>query len=134
MHIMANTTFKRSERIKSKRIIDSMFCGKSSSHAVYPLRVVYKEYENPTAILVSVAKKRFKRAVHRNRIKRLIREAYRLNKGPLLSLLENRNKSLAIAFIFISEKMPTFEKVESSINKMLTLIIEDMNKEDKKDA
>lgn len=131
---MANSTFKRSERIKSKKLIDSMFSGKSSSHAVYPLRVVYMEYDNPTAILLSVAKKRFKRAVHRNRIKRLIREGYRLNKQELVTTLEAKNKSLAIAFIFISEKMPTFEKVEASINKLLTLIIEDMNKEDQKDA
>ena len=92
------------------------------------------EYDNPTAILLSVAKKRFKRAVHRNRIKRLIREGYRLNKQELVTTLEAKNKSLAIAFIFISEKMPTFEKVEASINKLLTLIIEDMNKEDQKDA
>lgn len=127
---MANCTLKREERIKSKKLSEALFAGGATSHSVFPIRVVYKNLNTPTSILVSVSKKRFKHAVDRNRVKRLIREAYRLNKASLLAKLEEKNTSLAIAFIYISTKKFSFEEVQNSMTKILTMISEDLDKKD----
>lgn len=90
-----------------------MFAGGSRSFSVFPLRVVYlpvEELEADASILISVSKRRFKRAVKRNRVKRQIREAYRVNKHELLNILVERKCRLAIAFIYLSDQL-----VESSI-------------------
>ena len=71
-------TLRKSERLDRKKVIEKMFAGGSRSFSVFPLRVVYlpvEELEAPVSILVSVSKRRFKRAVKRNRVKRQIREA-----------------------------------------------------------
>ncbi|HPD59040.1 MAG TPA: ribonuclease P protein component, partial [Paludibacteraceae bacterium] len=69
--------FPKSERLNSKIKIDRLFTD-GKAFLVYPLRTVYFiSSENPSEleVLISVPKKKFKKAVHRNRIKRLIREA-----------------------------------------------------------
>ena len=74
-------TLPKSERLDKKKVIEKMFAGGSRSFSVFPLRVVYlpvEELEAPVSILVSVSKRRFKRAVKRNRVKRQIIEAYRM--------------------------------------------------------
>ena len=79
-----------------------MFAGGSRSFSVFPLRVVYLpvgELDAPVSILVSVSKRYFKRAVKRNRMKRRIREAYRVNKQELLNVLAQKQIRLAVAFI-----------------------------------
>lgn len=86
-------TLRKSERLDRKKVIEKMFAGGSRSFSVFPLRVVYlpvEELEAPVSILVSVSKRRFKRAVKRNRVKRQIREAYRMNKHGLLAVLTEK--------------------------------------------
>ncbi|MFD1470569.1 ribonuclease P protein component [Hymenobacter caeli] len=81
-------TFPKEEHLCRKKLIDELFGKQSSSFGVYPLRIVWLKSEAPTGappqVLISVSKRGFKRAVDRNRLKRLIREAYRLNKHRLL--------------------------------------------------
>lgn len=81
-------TFPKEEHLCRKKLIDELFGKRSSSFGVYPLRVVWLPSKSPTAsppqVLISVSKRGFKRAVDRNRLKRFIREAYRLNKYQLL--------------------------------------------------
>ena len=104
---MANTLHKV-ERLDKKKIIEKMFAGGSRSFSVFPLRVVYlpvEELEADASILISVSKRRFKRAVKRNRVKRQIREAYRVNKHELLNILVERKCRLAIAFIYLSDQL-----------------------------
>lgn len=104
---MLNTLHK-SERLDKKKVIDKMFSGGARSFSVFPLRVVYlpvEELEAPVSILVSVSKRRFKRAVKRNRVKRQIREAYRKNKHGLLQTLQDEGRQLAVAFIYLSDRL-----------------------------
>lgn len=129
-----NNTFRKSERITSKLIIDKLFAGGNSSNAVFPLRVVYMAIPDdeapqsmndvPASVLVSVPKKRFHNAVDRNRLKRMIREAYRTNKGVLWKVMEGKDYKLAIAFISITDKMPTFYQVNKAVARALVIISE----------
>ena len=104
---MANTLYK-AERLSRKKVIEKMFAGGSRSFSLFPLRVVYmpvEEQDATVSILVSVSKRRFKRAVKRNAVKRRIREAYRLNKQPLLEAVQRGGSCLAVAFIYLADRV-----------------------------
>ena len=131
--IMLVHTFKKKEVIKSKKTIDYLFSGGATSFCSYPIRVVYKEQldqsiDNHT-ILVSVSKRKFKHAVDRNRVKRLIRESYRLNKTILTSSPTDQNKHYALAFIYVSDKIFSFTEIQSAIQKLLILVKEESSLE-----
>ncbi len=82
--------------------------------------------EVPVSILISVPKKRFHNAVDRNKMKRLVREAYRTQKHILRKEFENRENNLAIAFICITSRLCKYETVHKSINKALNGIIKNL--------
>ena len=125
---MANTLHKV-ERLDKKKIIEKMFAGGPRSFSVFPLRVVYlpvEELEADASILISVSKRRFKRAVKRNRVKRQIREAYRVNKHELLNILVERKCRLAIAFIYLSDQLVESSIIEDRMRIALVRITEKM--------
>ena len=104
-----------------------MFAGGSRSFSVFPLRVVYlpvEELEADASILISVSKRRFKRAVKRNRVKRQIREAYRVNKHELLNALAEKKCRLAIAFIYLSDQLTESSVIEERVKTALARIVE----------
>ena len=78
----------------------------------------------PVSILVSVPKKRFRHAVDRNRMKRLVREVYRLNKHILWEALAEKDFRLVLVFVCITDTLPTFRAVEKSMKKALIRITE----------
>jgi ribonuclease P protein component len=80
----------------------------------------------PVQILVSVPKKRFRHAVDRNRMKRLVRESYRLNKHILWDVLEGKNERVMLAFVCITDTLPSFRTVNKSVVKVLNRIVERM--------
>ncbi len=75
----------------------------------------------PVQLMFSVSKRRQRKAVQRNRVKRLMREAYRLNKAKLNPLKEQLNdgKKVNLAFVFVDKNMPDFAGVEKSMLKLL---------------
>jgi len=117
-------TFKKTERLNSKKIIDQLFAD-GQSFLAFPLKVVFLPTQLPVKYPAqagfTVSKKNFKRAVKRNRIKRLIREAYRLNKHELYAALNDQQ--LAIFFIYIGKELPEYPMVEKAIKKAFQLII-----------
>ncbi len=126
---MSNTLCK-SERLDKKKVIEKMFAGGSRSFSVFPLRVVYLPVEGleaPVSILVSVSKRRFKRAVKRNRVKRQIREAYRKNKHELLQVLQDKEQQFAMAFIYLSDRLTDSVEIEERMKIALARIKEQVS-------
>lgn len=120
-------TLSKSERLHSLKLIEALFGGNNKSFSVFPLRVVYRIVENDApqaacAILISVPKKRFKHAVDRNRIKRQIREAYRLNKHLLLDTLEEQGRKIDIGFVWLDAKHHFSAEIERKMIRILSEI------------
>lgn len=127
---MDKNTLCKAERLCSKIQIEKLFAGGAKSFSVYPLRVVFMPTEKMedadalASILISVPKKRFKRAVKRNRVKRQIREAYRKNKHELLHFLDEKTEGMAIAFIYLSDELVLTDEIERKMKVLLARIIE----------
>ena len=82
------------------------------------------EGEAPVSILISVPKKRFKRAVKRNLVKRRVREAYRKNKQLLTDALVAKNKRLVLAFIWLDYEIHPSVEIEGKVKRLLFHIME----------
>lgn len=110
--------FCKEERICNEIHISRLF-EQGESFICYPVRVVWMESTEtnakPVMILVSVSRKKMRHAVDRNRVKRLIREAYRLNKKTLSKKAEEAGKSISICFIWLPVEAVDFKKVEKKI-------------------
>jgi ribonuclease P protein component len=123
----AAPTLSKQERIVSKRLIEMLFGnGDSKSRSAFPLRAVYLQTARqagcaPIQILISVPKKRFKHAVDRNRVKRQVRESYRLNKQIICDVIPE-NKQMLIAFIWLSDKHYPTEEVQKRVVSLLQKI------------
>ncbi|MCD8260390.1 MAG: ribonuclease P protein component [Bacteroides sp.] len=122
-------TFSKEERLCSKRTIETLFDGGARSFSMFPLRVVYLPVADTgklpgASVLITVSKKRFKRAVKRNRIKRQIREAYRLNKSSLNRVLKEKGIYLPIAFIYLGNEVPCWQEIEEKVRISLLRIEE----------
>lgn len=118
---------RKPERLSRKKIIEKLFAGGSRSFSIFPLRVVWlpvEELDVQASLLVSVSKRRFKRAVKRNRVKRQIREAYRLNKQPLLEALAEKDLRLALAFIYLSDELTDSTVITEKMKIALARIVE----------
>ena len=114
-------TFKKTEKLTSKKVMDEVFANGNTIKA-FPFIVKYslvEEQESPVQLAISVPKRNFKKAVDRNKIKRLIREAYRLNKGTLVESMKMKNKNLAFFLIYSGKEKLTFSRTEEKIKLLL---------------
>ena len=115
-------TFKKGEKLKSKKLIEQLFESGKRLKA-FPIQLVYLKIDHKTDYLIqagfSVPKRRFKRAVDRNRIKRLMREAYRLHKYTLPNISDVDTKKHIFMFIYIGNHIETYTKIEAQFLKLL---------------
>lgn len=129
-----NFSYPKSEKLKSKKTIDLLF-SKGKSVSKYPLRLVYVESdfdisensEQKIKIGVSVSKKYFKHAVDRNYFKRLLREAYRLNKHLLINHLE---KPYAFMFLYQSKDRLSYTEIEAKTIQLFEKFVLELKKEE----
>ena len=115
-----NYKLPKNERLHSKKSIKELF-DKGSSFFLYPFKVLILESDllETNQVLFSVSKKKIRKAVNRNFVKRRIKEAYRLNKHLLDDSL---NRKKLIALIYVSSDLDSFHKIEPRIQKILKKI------------
>lgn len=125
---MTQHSFAKPEHLYGEKAIGRLFA-EGTSFIVYPLRVTCllmpgNPVEPSVRVMVSVPKKRFKRAVKRNRLKRRMREAYRQNKQTLYDRLHTNGHGAYIAFQYISDEELEYAYIEKKMIKALQLIQE----------
>ena len=112
------STFKKEEKLSSTKATEFLF-NNGKSFSEFPFRIIHSlneiESEYPAQILISVPKKRFKRAVDRNRIKRQISAAYRLSKDELYKKISKLDNTLTIAIVYTSSQQESYDKICSKI-------------------
>ena len=115
--------FSKSEKLCSHSVISKLL-EEGNSFFCYPFTVIWmpenKSSRFPVQLAISVPRKSFKKAVHRNKIKRLVREAWRKNKHDLYSILEQQNYQLVIMLIYNGKDIPAYEKLVKAINTMIS--------------
>lgn len=111
-------TLARSERLRGKSRIDRLFA-EGKGVLVFPLRCVFVRGgdDGSVAVLFSVPKKRFKRAVKRNLLRRRMKEAYRLNKSRLAGAIDGRGLDMAV--MYIGNDVADFAFVQSRMSLLL---------------
>ena len=122
-------TFKKKDKLKSRKLIEKLF-DEGKSVTVFPLRMLYLKttHENGSVIKtgVSVSKRNFKKAVDRNRVKRLLREAYRLNKPEYFN---NITTPYALMILYIGKDANDFNSVNENLKLLLSAFLEKTSNE-----
>lgn len=117
--------FSKKERI-CKRDDFQLLSSQDTSFYSYPFRCLYMARPANTFIVklgISVPKKNFKLAFRRNRIKRMIRETYRLNKSTLYTAFENETMELLLFLIYTEKKEIPFDVLYKQLNLLLNKVI-----------
>ena len=122
---MTSFRFHKAERLKHKKVIARLFDRKvSKSFGMYPLRLIWVEIdpplnEFPVLFALSVPKRSFPKAYQRNRLRRQIREAYRLHKALLYDALKPKNRQYGFMVLYIAKEPVPYEQIEQAIQKMI---------------
>ena len=109
-------SFSKKERISEKKIIDTLFNnGKKFNESPFDIRFLNQEIKDDSfsRVLITVSSSRIKSAVKRNLLKRRIKESYRKNKKII------SNKSLMIAFVYVSDEILIYSDINDSVIKIL---------------
>ena len=125
-------TFKKEERLCNKKLIDKLFHN-GSSFLCYPFKaswlLIEEPQQYPAQILFSVSKKRYKRAIDRNLIKRRMREAYRLCKQQCLyEKLNNAEKKIVFSVGYIGKEIVAHDFAEKKMLKLLAQLCAEITK------
>lgn len=138
-------TLGKNERLKSRKLIEQLF-SEGKNFSSFPFRIYY--LVSPLTIQIPIAigtqftiqfgagvgAKNFKKAVDRNRIKRLTREAYRLQKKELQETLRANNQQLNLFFIYTAKELPDFNTTREKVNVILNKLIKIANENNSSDS
>lgn len=123
---LSRKTFTKAERLRSRMLIGNLF-SKGDSVVEYPIRLVWRitpvDSPYPAQMAVSVSKRRLRKAVDRNLVKRRMRECYRHNKAGLYHYLAENNMQITLLIIYLGAQIPPYdylcEKQNVAIEKMM---------------
>ena len=126
---MKSNTLKRNEMLKSNVQIDELFKNGKRFNK-HPLKIILlplndSEQQNPCSLIVMASAKKYKKAVARNKIKRILKEIYRNNKALFYPYLTENNKKCLLGIMYSGNEIPTFEEVENSMISLLKRIPEE---------
>ena len=123
--VLMKFTLGKKERLKSRKLIERLY-KEGKSVKAFPLRMVYLHIDHtssfPAQVGVSVAKRNFKLAVDRNRIKRLMRESYRLQKAIVYNNIEN---PYVFMISYIGKAEVPYQELHLKMEKLLTLFLKE---------
>jgi len=123
---MMKYTLGKQERLKSKKLIEKLY-KEGSSVKAFPLRMVFLQTEHtskyPAQMGVSVAKRNFKKAPDRNRLKRLMRESYRLQKEIVY---DNADKPYVFMISYLGIEEKEYHEIYTKMNKLLHLFVSEI--------
>ncbi|MEH6764261.1 MAG: ribonuclease P protein component [Aequorivita antarctica] len=120
-----NQKFPKSQKLKSAKTIENLFL-EGKTHSKFPVKLFFLQKENMETSLAAFAvpKRKFKSAVDRNRVKRQLREAYRLNKHILEEI---HGKKFVMLFLFLGKVKPQYAEVEKAMVKLLKKLHDEMS-------
>ena len=115
-------TFTKDERLRSKILIKKLF-EEGEKWNYFPFRIIVLKCpapsKYPVQLLISVPRSLYRKAVDRNRIKRLIREAYRKSKYLLYESLEEDHIQMMVCIQYTAKEIPSFQMIQEKINVLL---------------
>lgn len=127
--MITNQRFRKSERLCKKKYIEELFQSGKSFYS-FPFRIVWtlvdEQMAQPAQIAISVKKKLFRKAVHRNLLKRRIREAYRKNKAELYFMLEENNIQIIFILIYTASNISSYQEIEEKTKLTLRRLKEEL--------
>jgi len=124
-------TFRKSERLCSRKILETLA---SKGRNIYnnPFRLIWLisplPQEVPAQIAFAVPKRNLKKAVDRNRMKRLMRESYRKNKSDFYAFIADQGISVALLFVYTGKEVTGHTETESKTKSILTQLAQDIKK------
>lgn len=123
-------TYSREEKLKSRKLTEQVF-KQGKTFTVFPLKVFYTTPAQPldfhAKVGVGASSRKFKKAVHRNYVKRILREAYRIEKLPLHQFLQQQNKQVAVFILYLDKALPPFEVIKAKMPLALQRLVRELN-------
>jgi len=122
------SSYNKREKLKSRKQLHRLFA-EGKTFIVFPVKVFYElntAQDNVLKTGVGVSRKNFKRAVERNRIKRLLREAYRTGKTELYDYLTANKKKIALFFLYIDKNEPDYTLLTQAMQHVITNLINEV--------
>lgn len=133
---LQNRRLPKGERLYLREEVERLH-DRGRSFVSYPIRIVWlvepiashsSSEQAQVAVMTSVAKRRFKHAVDRNRIKRMTRSAYRLHKTPLWQAASQHHCTVRLALQSVAKTMPTYSELEQAVERAIARIVKEIDK------
>ena len=123
-------SYGKVEKLKSRKLLDQLF-SEGKTFSIFPLKVFYLQPAMPldfsVKMGVGVSSRNFKKAVERNRVKRILREAYRTEKQQLHDYLEANGRQVAVFLLYIDRALPGYEKIKTIMPHVLERLIKKLD-------